>query len=134
MRTFVRTIVASAALSFGFLGLGAAVAGASPTNAPSSQSGTFTCPGDVTGMFTVNSGNTHAAQTWNVAHLVFDSGATGIFVPTTLSLTFTPTGGTPASFTVTKGSAPSSVTCTISESTPQFTLFGTATGNIVMTG
>jgi hypothetical protein len=133
MRKIVRGVVATSAMTVGLLGFGA-VASAAPSNAPTSLSGTFICPGGVTGTFVTNSGNTHAAQTWNVAHLTFENGGKGIFVPTTLSLTFTSPEGTFTS-TSTKGNAPSSVTCTISASPgPGYSLSGQVTGNIVTNG
>jgi hypothetical protein len=79
----------------------------------------------------VNSGNSHAPTTWNVAHLTFLSGATGIFVPSELDLSI---NGGPAQ-PVFKGSAPGSTTCFIFASQDGFfTLSGTVTGKIVQTG
>jgi hypothetical protein len=129
-----RALVASATLSMGLLGLGAAGAGASPSNAPTATTGTFICPGGVTGTFVLNSGNTHAAQTWNIGHLTFDSGSTGIFVGSALDLTITFDGQPPITVNATKGSAPGPVTCSIAESGPQFSLSGNVTGRIVMNG
>ena len=134
MKMARRALVASATLSMGLLGLGAAGAGASPSNAPAATTGTFICPGGVTGTFLLNSGNSHAAQTWNIAHLTFDSGGRGIFVPSSLDLTITFDGQPPVSVNSTKGSAPASVTCTISESAPGFSLSGSVSGRIVTNG
>lgn len=134
MKMVQRALVASATLSIGLLGLGAAGAGASPSNAPAATTGTFICPGGVTGTFLLNSGNTHAAQTWNIAHLTFDSGGTGIFVPSALDLTITFDGQPPVTLNATKGSAPGSVTCSISEGGPEFSLSGSVTGRIVVNG
>lgn len=133
MKMSVRALAAAAALSVALLGFGAAGAGASPSNAPTAQMGTFSCPDGSSGTFVVNSGKNHAAQTWDVAHLTFSSGATGIFVPTALDFTITFNGQTFTSSS-TKGSAPGSTTCSISESGPGFTLSGTATGKITITG
>jgi hypothetical protein len=126
-------VAASAALSMGIVGFGAAGAGASPSHAPSAQTGTFTCPGGPSGTFTVNSGNSHAAQVWGVAHLIFDGGGTGNFVPSELNLTIMSGGMTFTSDSI-KGNAPGSVTCSISESSPGFSLSGIVTGTIVVTG
>jgi hypothetical protein len=134
MKLVGRALVASATLSMGLLGLGAAGAASSPSNAPAATTGTFICPGGVTGKFLLNSGNSHAAQTWNIAHLTFDSGGTGTFVPSALDLTITFDSQPPVTVNATKGSAPGSVTCTISESTPGFSLSGSVTGRIVMKG
>jgi len=134
MKMVRRALVASATLSMGLLGLGAAGAGAAPSNAPAATTGMFICPGEVTGTFLLNSGNSHAAQTWNIAHLTFDSGGTGIFVATALDLTITFDSQPPVIVNATKGSAPGSVTCSISESAPGFSLLGNVTGQIVMNG
>jgi hypothetical protein len=132
----VRLLVRSGVLA-GVIGLGAAlgtsVAAAAPSHVPSALSGTFDCPNGETGTFVVNSGNAQAATTWNVAHLTFSSGGTGIFVPTTLDLTFTFDGQTSTS-QATKGSAPSAITCTISAAQDGFTLSGVVSGTIVHTG
>jgi hypothetical protein len=125
-----RTVV-TAAIIAGTISAGMAAASASPSNAPTSLSGTFTCPGGVTGTFVVNSGNNHAPVTWNAANLTFASGGTGIFVPTGQDLSFN--GSPPQHFT--KGNAPGSVTCDITAPLePPFFLTGTVTGNIVHTG
>ena len=132
----VRLLVRSGVLA-GVIGLGAAlgtsVTAAAPSHAPSALSGTFDCPNGETGTFVVNSGNAQAATTWNVAHLTFSSGGTGIFVPTMLDLTFSFDGQTSTSH-ATKGSAPSAITCTISATQDGFTLSGVVTGTIVHNG
>jgi hypothetical protein len=126
-----QALVATAALSGGLWGGLGSSAGAAPTNAPSSLTGQFfNCSNGDSGTFTVNSGNSHAAQTWNVAHLVFASGGTGIFVPTALALSF---NGSPPTL-VTKGSTTGSVTCSISATEDGFMLNGTVTGNVVTNG
>ena len=131
-----RLLVGSAALLCA-VGLGAAmgtsIAGAAPSNAPTALSGTFDCGNGVSGSFVVNSGNAAAPTTWNVAHLTFSSGGTGIFVPTTLDLTFS-SGGQSFTSHATKGSAPSSITCRISAGGDGFTLSGVVTGNVVHNG
>jgi hypothetical protein len=133
MKKITRGFVASATLSMGLLGLGVSAASAAPSKAPSAQKGAFVCPGGVTGTFIINSGNSHAAQTWNVAHLTFDGGGAGIFVPTELDLTITTPGGTFMTHSV-KGKARGSITCSISETAPGFSLTGEVTGNIVHNG
>lgn len=130
-RLSVRFAVAIVSAFLGVAGAGAAVANAAPTNAPSSLTGSFFgCSNGDSGTFVVNSGNNHATQTWNVAHLTFSTGGTGIFVPTNLALTFNGMSAPPS----TKGSAPGSVTCSISAGGNGFTLTGSVTGNIITTG
>jgi hypothetical protein len=114
-------------------GLGTSAVGAAPSNAPSALSGTFDCGNGVSGTFVVNSGNAAAPTTWNVAHLTFSSGGSGIFVPTTLDLTFSAGGQTFTSH-ATKGSAPTAITCTISAAGDGFTLSGVVAGKIVHNG
>jgi hypothetical protein len=128
IRRFGRVLVGSLALTAGVVGMGVSGAGASPSNAPTSLSGTFTCGGQ-TGTFVVNSGNAMAPVTWNVAHLTFSSGGTGIFVPTALDLTFTFMGQS-QTLDATKGSAHGSVTCSIAATQDGFSLTGSVTGNI----
>jgi hypothetical protein len=121
-------------LGVGLLGLGVTSAGAAPANAKTALSGTFSaCTNGQSGTFVVNSGNSHAAQTWNAAHLTFASGGTGIFVPTAVNLTFTQ-GGQSQTQNVKKGSAKGTVTCTIAASGPGFSLAGTVTGKMVRNG
>jgi hypothetical protein len=129
-----RTLV-TAALIAGAGAAGMAAASASPSNAPTSTTGLFTCPGGVTGTFVVNSGKASAPTTWNVAHLTFDSGGSGIFVPTALHLTITSPEGI-FHEDATKGNAPGSVTCSIVAPPPpaQSFLRGTVVGNIVRNG
>jgi len=95
--------------------------------------GTFDCGGGQTGTFTVNSGNAQGT-TWNGAHLIFDSGGTGIFHPTELDLTVTFMGQSQSENSVKhNNSGPS--TCSISASGPGgFTLSGNVTGNITHNG
>jgi hypothetical protein len=125
-----RFTVAVLAACLGVLGLGVVGASAAPGNAPNSLTGTFfNCSNGDSGTFVVNSGNSHAAQTWNVAHLTFSGGGTGNFVPTSLALAVNGVPEPPA----TKGNAQGSVTCSISASEDGFTLTGTVVGNIVTT-
>jgi hypothetical protein len=129
-----RTIV-TAAIIAGAGVAGVAAASASPSNAPTSFTGQFTCPGGVTGTFVVNSGKANAPTTWNVAHLTFGSGGRGIFVPTALHLTITSPEGA-FQEDATKGNAPGSVTCSIVAPPPpaQPFLTGSVVGNIVQNG
>jgi hypothetical protein len=123
---------AVAVLGVGVLGLGVASASAAPTNAPNSLTGIFydcTPTGD-SGTFVINSGNSHAAQTWNVAHQTFSAGGTGIFVPTSLALVFNGVPETP----VNKGATRGSVTCSIYANEDGFILSGSVTGKIVHNG
>jgi hypothetical protein len=132
VRLLIRSGVLACVVGLG-AALGTSVAAAAPSHAPSALSGTFDCPNGETGTFVVNSGNARAATTWNVAHLTFSSGGTGIFVPTMLDLTFSFDGQTSTSH-ATKGSAPSAITCTISAAQDGFTLSGVVTGTIVHNG
>jgi hypothetical protein len=126
-----RRLSVAAVLGVGVLGPGVATASAAPANAPSSTTGSFFgCSNGDSGTFVINSGNSHAAQTWNVAHLSFSSGGTGIFIPTSLDLSF---NGSPPTL-VTKGAKTGSVTCSILISEDGFTLSGTVTGNIARNG
>jgi hypothetical protein len=125
-------VIATAGLVTGMAAAGEAAASASPSNAPTSTSGHFTCPGNVTGTFVVNSGKSSApTTTWTSAHLTFADGSTGIFVPTALDLmVMSPQGPVAEDFT--KGNAPGSVTCSITAPLqPPFFLTGTVTGNII---
>jgi hypothetical protein len=125
-----RTVV-TAAIVAGTGAAGMAAASASPSNAPTSTTGHFSCPGGVTGTFVVNSGKAAPpTTTWTAAQLTFASGGTGIFIPTALDLT-TPQG----TEHFTKGNAPGSVTCDITAPLePPFFLTGTVTGNIIRNG
>lgn len=138
--------VGSIALAGGVMGAGATVAGAAPSHAPSSYSGTFTCTGS-TGTFVVNTGDS-TATTWSAAHLTFSTGGRGIFVPSQFHLVFdvVTAGGTVVPVgtqTAVKGSghAPSPDTCHITAvvavtptTTLELVLTGTVVGKIVMNG
>jgi hypothetical protein len=123
-------LIGSVALVLGLLGLAPAVAGAAPSNAPTALSGTFDCGNGQTGTFLINSGKAENPTTWEMAHLTFSSGGSGIFVPTAIDITFT-VNGQSQTVQATKGSAPGSVTCSISAAQDGFTLSGSVTGNIV---
>lgn len=138
MRNVTRLLAGAGIAAGGSLGgFGASIAAAAPTNAPTAIMGTFDCAGGETGTFVVNSGNAQAATTWNVAHLTFNGGGTGIFVPTVLELTFTGPGiplQPPTATTKGNGNPPANATCTIMAQEGPFTLSGTVIGRIVMTG
>jgi len=138
------------ALCVGAIGFAAssAVAGASPTRAPSASSGTFTCTTGRSGTFTINSGHS-TGTSWNVAHLSFTGGGTGIFVPSVISTTTTATTTTgtvvfTTSSTRTKGNGhtPAPNACSISAMAQfttggqmlTFSLSGTVTGKLVANG
>ena len=97
------------------------------------MSGTFDCGSAGTGAFVINSGNSHAAQTWNVAHLTFDSGTTGIFVPNMINLSGS-FDGQPITQQASKNGPVGSALCTIHISQGPFTLDGQVGGMIVMSG
>jgi hypothetical protein len=127
LRSTIRLPLAVVAVCAAAL-VGANGVGASPVNSPDALTGTFfDCSNGASGTFVVNSGNAQANQTWNVAHLTFSSGGTGVFIPTTLALSYNGMTAPPTN----KGSAQGSVTCSIAASGPGFTLTGTVTGNIV---
>ncbi len=112
----------------GALGMSVGSAAAAPTNGLSGLFGE--CTNGASGTFIVNSGNSHAAQTWNVAHLWFSTGGTGIFVPSALDLSYNES----PPVLVTKGNAPGNVTCAISADEGGFTLSGWVTGRMVVNG
>jgi len=120
-------------LSIGWLGVGAVAASAAPSNAPNSLTGPFSCDNGDAGTFVVNSGNANGT-TWNVPHLTFTSGVTGVFSPTAFDLTFTFPGGTQTQVAQKNNPSKGSVTCTISASQGPFSLNGTVVGNITTNG
>lgn len=157
-RWSVTTAAAVVALSLGAVVQGSgSVAGAAPVNAPSALHGTFTCGTGVSGTFVTNTGNA-TGTAWNVAHLLFTTGARGIFVPTSLSFTVSEVAVTPTTGDVVatttfhvptrakgNGHPPSTMTCQIAategpEPTPTtgleitITLTGTVVGKIAMNG
>jgi hypothetical protein len=89
LRVLGATLTGAAAISAGVIGLGAVSASAAPSNAPTAISGIFDCGAAGAGTFVINSGNAHAATTWNVAHLTFADGSTAVFQPRVFDLTFT---------------------------------------------
>jgi hypothetical protein len=132
-RAMALWVVGSMTVSALALGLGAATASAAPANAPTSISGTFSCPGGHSGTFVVNSGNANG-QSWNPAFLTNTSnGNTANFIPTALNLTFTGPGVS-SQIDATKGNTIGEITCTVNAVLGPFTLSGTATGNIVHKG
>jgi hypothetical protein len=134
VRRFGRILVGSVVLSAATMGVGATVAGASPSNAPTALSGSFFgCSNGASGTFVINSGKAAAPTTWTAAHLTFASGERGIFISTALDLTFT-FDGQSFSDHFTKGSAPGSVTCSIFAEMGDATLSGTVTGTVVLNG
>jgi hypothetical protein len=124
--------VVCAGLSGGSIGLFTSAASASPTKAPSALSGKFDCGSVGSGMFVINSGNSQATTTWNVAHLTFANGSTAVFQPRALNLTITFNGQTVTQNASKNG--PGSTVCSISAGGPGFSLSGTVTGKITPTG
>ncbi len=129
MKSLIKPVtVAAIALGGTTLGLGASTAGAAPTKAPSSLQGTFSCDNGDTGTFVVNSGNAQG-QTWNAAHLTFDTGGKGIFHPVSTDLTISFDGMTEQQFAQKNNTSKGSVTCDISAVQPGgFSLTGTVVG------
>jgi len=107
-------------------------AGAAPSHARNALAGTFDCGNSGTGTFVVNSGNAQGT-TWNVAHLTFDDGSHGIFSPTTFDLTFS-FDGQSMQQQASKHPKAGQVTCSISAVQGDFSLSGTVTGTITVTG
>ena len=123
-------------LTFGIpallLGL-AAPAAAAPSRAPHLLVGTADCGSDGTFDFLATQSNSEST-TWNPAFITSSDGTTGLFIPTSFDLTFTSPEGS-FSFTAAKGAAPGPVSCEINgEPAPGFTLSGTVTGKIILTG
>jgi hypothetical protein len=132
-RVFAAGVIAAAGISAAVVGLGAGSASASPVNAKDALTGTFDCGSAVgSGTFVVNSGNTHAPVTWNVAHLTFADGSTAVFQPRAFDLTFTFNGQSMTQ--VASKNGPGSTVCSISASQDGFSLSGTVTGKVTFTG
>ena len=114
--------------------LGLAVpATADPSRAPDLLVGTADCGSDGTFDFLATESNSES-NTWNPAFITRSDGATGLFIPASFDLTFTSPEGS-FSFTAAKGAAPGPVSCDIeAEPAPGFTLTGTVTGTIILTG
>lgn len=114
--------------------LGMAVpATADPSRAPNLLVGTADCGSDGTFDFIATQSNSES-NTWNPAFITRSDGATGLFIPASFDLTFTSPDGS-FSFTATKGATSGPVSCDIAgEPAPGFTLTGTVTGKIILTG
>ena len=111
----------------------AAPATAAPSRAPHLLVGTADCGSDGTFDFLVTQSNSEST-TWSPAFLTRSDGATGLFIPASLDLTFTSPEGS-FSFTAAKGATSGPVSCEIAgEPAPGFTLTGTVTGKIILTG
>jgi hypothetical protein len=133
-------LVASAAvLSIGLAMLGAAGAGASPSNAPSVRTGHVYCGPGLYFPIITNSGDSQAAVTWSAISVTFlapDGTVTGrgVLVPTSYNVTIT-SGGQTSTVDVTKGNAPSgTASCVIGESGSGFSLSGVVNGTFVANG
>jgi len=114
--------------------LGLAVpATAAPARAPHLLVGTADCGSDGLFEFLATQSNSEST-TWNPAFITRSDGATGLFIPVSFDLTFTSPDGS-VSFSLAKSRAPGPVFCDIAgEPAPGFTLTGTVTGKIVLTG
>jgi len=114
--------------------LGFAVsATAAPERAPHRLVGTADCGSDGTFDFIATQSNSEST-TWNPAFITRSDGATGLFIPASLDGTFTGPDGS-FSFSSAKATAPGPVSCDIAaEAGPGFTLTGTVTGQIILTG
>jgi hypothetical protein len=118
-----------AALLLGF----AAPATAAPSRALHLLVGTADCGSDGTFDFLATQSNSES-NTWNPAFITRSDGATGLFIPASFDLTFTSPEGS-FSFTAAKGATSGPVSCEIEgEPAPGFTLTGTVTGTIILTG
>jgi hypothetical protein len=115
--------------------LGLAVpATADPSRAPHLTVGTADCGSDGTFDFLATESNSEESNTWTPAFITRSDGATGLFIPASFDLTFTSPEGS-FSFTAAKGAVPGPVSCDIeAEPAPGFTLTGTVTGTIILTG
>jgi hypothetical protein len=114
--------------------LGTAVpATADPSRAPHVLVGTADCGSDGTFDFFGTESNSEST-TWNPVFITRSDGATGLFIPATVDLTFTGPEGS-FSFTEAKGATSGPVSCDIDGApAPGFTLTGTVTGKIILTG
>src|SRR5215510_13206167 len=129
-RVLAAGVIAATGLSAAVIGFGATSASASPGNAPSALTGAFDCGSVGSGTFVVNSGNAHAAVTWNAAHLTFADGSTAVFQPRAFDLTFT-FGGQSMTQVASKN-GPGSTMCSIAASQDGFSLSGTVTGKVTV--
>jgi hypothetical protein len=110
-----------------------APATAAPSRAPHLLVGTADCGSEGTFDFLATQSNSEST-TWSPAFITRSDGATGLFIPASLDLTFTSPEGS-FSFTAAKGAISGPVSCEIEgEPAPGFTLTGTVTGTIILTG
>jgi hypothetical protein len=114
--------------------LGLAVpAAADPGRAPNLLVGTADCGSDGTFDFIATQSNSEST-TWSPAFITRSDGATGLFIVASVDGTFTTPEGS-FSFTSQKGATSGPVSCEIAaQVAPGFTLTGTATGTIILTG
>jgi hypothetical protein len=132
MRKALRRSLLTVGISALLLGV-AVPASADPSRAPNLLAGTADCGSDGTFDFVTPQSNSEST-TWGPAFLTRSDGATGLFIPTSFDLTFTSPEGS-FSFTAAKGAVSGSVSCDIvGEPAPGFTLTGTVTGKIILTG
>jgi hypothetical protein len=132
MRKTLRRSVLAMGISALLLGV-AVPASADPSRAPNLLVGTADCGSDGTFDFVTPQSNSEST-TWAPAFITRSDGATGLFIPTSFDLTFASPEGS-SSFTAAKGAASGSVSCDIvGEPAPGFTLSGTVTGKIILTG
>ena len=111
----------------------AAPATADPSRAPHLLVGTADCGSDGTFNFLATQSNSEST-TWNPAFITSSDGTTGLFIPTSFDLTFTSPEGS-FSFAAAKGATSGPVSCDIEGApAPGFTLTGTVTGTIILTG
>ena len=106
---------------------------AAPSRAPNLLVGTADCGSAGTFDFLGTQSNSEST-TWNPVFVTRSDGATGLFIPASLDLTFTSPEGS-FSFTAAKGATSGPVSCDIvGQLAPGFTLTGTVTGKIILTG
>jgi hypothetical protein len=132
MNRTLRSLILTVSIPALLLGL-AAPATADPSRAPHLLVGTADCGSAGTFGFLATQSNSEST-TWSPAFITGSDGATGLFIPASLDLTFTSPEGS-FSFTATKGATSGPVSCDIEgEPAPGFTLTGTVTGTIILTG
>jgi len=107
-------------------------AGAAPANAPGALAGTFSCDNGLSGTF-VATGNNGRGTSWNVAHLTFADGGTGVFHPTAFDLMGSFDGQTFPEVTQKHNTSKGDVTCSISGRNDGFSLSGSVQGFITTT-
>jgi len=131
-RVLAAGVIAVTGISAAVAGFGGASASAAPVHAKNGLTGTFDCGSVGSGTFVVNSGNAQAAVTWNAAHLTFADGSTAVFQPRAFDLTFTFQGQSMTQ--VASKNGPGSTVCSIAASQDGFSLSGTVTGKVTVTG